>query len=252
MTGGDGALSSTSDELRITTDFRAYPEAACSYCEAELDDVFLCLSVEDQSADVSREQMLQRTRAVFLTTDITDQVAESGGGFFNLSRLVHQAQGHLSLHSKANRTLLSIYLPEVRLRETVGGILVVDDEPQVSEYLKDILVRQGHRVTTRSNGIQALNLFKQNPGQFDLVITDQNMPGISIERIIREIHDVRPELPIIICSGYSASLTDVLAQKLGAAGFVKKPIDVGRLLSLVGSCISAVDRVKDGLVEYQS
>ena len=150
-----------------------------------------------------------------------------------------------------NRDL--VYLPESNPdisrnnnEESLDDIMVVDDQPQICSYLREILVRQGHRVCVMMDAQQALHLFKQQPDRFKLVITDQTMPGITVEQIVGELHQLQPMLPIIICSGYSSPDSEVLARKIGAAGFVSKPVDVKQLLDLVDLCLNEEDRGEEG------
>jgi len=115
----------------------------------------------------------------------------------------------------------------------------------VGRYISEVLSAQGYRVTTQTDPVVALERFKKQPAEFDLVITDQKMPGLSGEMIVQEMHKRRLNLPIIICSGYSDGVGESMARNLGASGFSKKPIDIDHLLELVDSQLQIVDEVEN-------
>ena len=87
-----------------------------------------------------------------------------------------------------------------------------------------MLEKLGYTVTASCNSSEALELFENNPGQFDLVITDQTMPGLTGIELAQEILQIRPELPIILCTGYSNLVNEESAQEIGIREFVLKPL----------------------------
>ncbi|MDK9706039.1 MAG: PocR ligand-binding domain-containing protein [Desulforhopalus sp.] len=103
-------------------------------------------------------------------------------------------------------------------------ILFVDDEGILAEMGKLILERLGYRVTARSNSIEALTTFQNEPEAFDLVITDQTMPGMTGVDLSRRILQIRPETPIILCTGYSTLISEEQAKAIGIKGFAMKPM----------------------------
>lgn len=118
----------------------------------------------------------------------------------------------------------------------MGGserVLLVDDEPMLAAVGQQALQRLGYEVVSRTSPIEALELFKAKPGHFDLVITDQTMPGMTGDALARELMSIRPGLPVIVCTGYSQNIDAERATQLGIRAFVMKPILIHELAAAV-------------------
>jgi len=83
-----------------------------------------------------------------------------------------------------------------------------------------------------------MDLFSQNPTAFDLVITDQTMPGLTGTELAKKILALRPEMPIILCTGYSENINEEKAKELGIRGYISKPMELNPLLNLVVQMLS--------------
>ena len=108
----------------------------------------------------------------------------------------------------------------------VGGrerILFVDDEPTIEFLGKQMLGSLGYEVATCGTAIAALELFRSDPSAFDLVITDMTMPLMTGDRMALEMMGLRPDLPVIICTGFNELLTKERAQELGIREILMKP-----------------------------
>ena len=103
-------------------------------------------------------------------------------------------------------------------------ILFVDDEPPLAELGKMLLERLGYHVTIRTSSTEALALFQAQPFEFDLVITDMTMPHMTGEILAQKLLNIRPNIPIIICTGYSQKITQELIDRLGIQALVMKPL----------------------------
>ncbi|MBW2357932.1 MAG: response regulator, partial [Deltaproteobacteria bacterium] len=108
-------------------------------------------------------------------------------------------------------------------------ILFVDDELVLVEIGKQMLERLGYEVTTRTSSIEALELFKAKPDRFDLVITDMTMP----DRLARELMKIRPDIPIILCTGFSERISEEKAKGMGIKAFAMKPLVMRDLANTV-------------------
>jgi len=120
--------------------------------------------------------------------------------------------------------------------ETAGGsghILFVDDETMLVEMATNILHKLGYRVTARTSSAEALATFSENPTLYDLVITDQTMPGMTGLELSRRLLVLRPDLPIILCTGYGALLTKDDVCKRGIRELVLKPLTKKELASVI-------------------
>jgi CheY-like chemotaxis protein len=112
-------------------------------------------------------------------------------------------------------------LPLPRGSETV---LYVDDELFQIEIGKEALERLGYKVVAHANSTKALELFRESPMAFDLVITDMTMPDLTGDQLATEMMRIRRDIPIIICTGYSERLSEESAEAMGIRGFILKPI----------------------------
>jgi DNA-binding NtrC family response regulator len=137
----------------------------------------------------------------------------------------------------AKGTAVSVYLPRIANRASVEKagpveflpvghehILFIDDEPTLVDMAKEMLDYLGYKVTTSSNSLDALKLFREQPDRFDLVITDLSMPNMTGDRLSKEIVRTRPDIPVILCTGYSETLTEEKTRFMGIQEYAMKPL----------------------------
>ncbi|MBI5578960.1 MAG: PAS domain S-box protein [Deltaproteobacteria bacterium] len=103
-------------------------------------------------------------------------------------------------------------------------ILFVDDEPVLADISRRMLGRLGYRVEVRTSPVEALEAFRANPGKFDLVITDMNMPQMTGLKLARKLTEIRPGTAIILCTGFSDQANEERAQAMGIRAFLLKPM----------------------------
>ncbi len=103
-------------------------------------------------------------------------------------------------------------------------ILFVDDEQFLIDIADQMLTHLGYNVTTRISSVEALKLFESDPDRFDLVITDMDMPNMSGDSLAQTFIKIRPDIPIILCTGYSDRIDKKRAKELGIKAFAMKPI----------------------------
>jgi CheY-like chemotaxis protein len=104
-------------------------------------------------------------------------------------------------------------------------ILLVDDDENVLNSLGHFLKHLKYNVVTKKNGAEALKIFKVHSESFDLVITDQVMPGILGIELARLISDIRPDIPIVLCTGFSDKIDRKKIEKTGIREIVSKPVN---------------------------
>jgi PAS domain S-box-containing protein len=126
-------------------------------------------------------------------------------------------------------------------RDLRGGerILIVDDEPAVGRVLGDALAALGYRVRVETDPRVAQAAFAAAPGDFDLVITDETMPGLTGEALARELQALRPGLPILLCTGFSARLDGADLRALGIRECLLKPLRGRELAAAVRRALDA-------------
>lgn len=103
-------------------------------------------------------------------------------------------------------------------------ILLVDDEEAIITMEKQMLDRLGYQVTSRTSSIEALEAFRANPDKFDMVITDMAMPNMPGDKLAVELTKIRADIPILLCTGFSETMSEEKAASLGIKGFILKPI----------------------------
>jgi signal transduction histidine kinase/ActR/RegA family two-component response regulator len=124
--------------------------------------------------------------------------------------------------------------PEVLARPRPARVLLVDDEKPLTDIGREMLEGLGMTVTARTSSVEALEAFRHRSGDFDLVLTDQAMPNMSGLELARELLAIRPDLPVVLCTGFSDSVSAEAARGLGVAEVVMKPL----LKAQVAACLA--------------
>jgi len=112
-------------------------------------------------------------------------------------------------------------------------ILYVDDERQILEAGRRFLTHLGYRVTALTSSLEAREVFRSRPQDFDLVITDLNMPLITGLDLAADIAKIRPDLPIILYSGYCESVSPEIVSQSGIREIIKKPANIANLAGII-------------------
>ena len=161
----------------------------------------------------------------------------TGIGLAMVQGVVESYGGKITVDSQMGKgTTFAIYLPITKKRSTQGEyvpeqlptgterILFVDDEAPIAKMGGQILERLGYSVTTRTSSIEALELFQTKPNDFDLVVTDMTMPNMTGDKLAVELMKVRPDIPVILCTGYSKKISDETASDICIKAFAYKPV----------------------------
>lgn len=162
----------------------------------------------------------------------------TGLGLAVVHGIVKSYKGHICVFSEMGKgSQFDIYLP-VSSSETIGvspetteiaprgteHVLLVDDEEPIVILIDQMLSRLGYRVTSRSSSQEALNAFSTRPDLFDLVITDMTMPYLTGIQLTRKMMDIRPDIPVILCTGFSERITETNVKQLGIRELILKPV----------------------------
>ena len=196
---------------------------------------YLRLTISDTGHGMDRP-VLERIFEPYFTTKEPGE--GTGLGLAVVHGAVKQHGGAIKVYSEPGKgTVFHVFLPlvpslapEDGLPESVtipGGsesILFVDDEATLAELGQSLLVRLGYRVTSRVSSLEALELFRRNPYEFDLVITDQTMPNMTGLELAKKIILLRPDIPIILCTGFSRQATYEQTDEIGIKKILMKPL----------------------------
>ena len=127
--------------------------------------------------------------------------------------------------------------PDAPKSAGIGRVLLAEDEPALARFAERALVREGYAVTTCHDGLFALERFQQSPATFDVVLTDLTMPGLSGDRLALAIKGIRTEVPIILMTGFSRTLTPHNAREHGIDLLLDKPFSARDLVVAVANAI---------------
>ena len=127
--------------------------------------------------------------------------------------------------------------PEIEITAEIPrgneSILFVDDEKAMVDAIQPMIERLGYIVTARTSSIEALGAFRANPDRFDLVITDFTMPNMTGMELAKELLKLRSDIPVILCTGYSAHINEDKAKGSGIRAFVMKPVVLGEIANTI-------------------
>jgi PAS domain S-box-containing protein len=204
---------------------------------------FVMLSVKDDGCGMSEETRERIFEPFFSTKEVGKG---TGLGLSVAHGIVASHGGAIRVESRpGGGTTFQVYLPEAdgarrgdaRRVAAVDGrrwrILYVDDEETLLLAGQGLLERLGHDVTVTTDGLAALEAFRARPDGFDVVITDQTMPRLTGVQLARQIHGLRPDIPVVITTGYSEALDPDAVAELGVAAYLAKPFAARDLLRTV-------------------
>ncbi|MCP4630407.1 MAG: response regulator [bacterium] len=193
------------------------------------------LRVEDGGHGMEPE-VLERIFEPYYTTK--EQGKGTGLGLSVIHGIIKNHGGDISVASQPGKgTAFTIYLPviddidiEIEPAGTAAAsqgnerILLIDDEKQIIDIEQQILERLGYKVTPKTDSQEALEEFAALPDNFDLVITDMTMPKMTGDQLARKMMDIKPDIPVILCTGYNETITEEKALAMGIDKFIMKPI----------------------------
>ena len=199
---------------------------------------YLRLCITDTGIGMD-ETVRQRIFEPYFTTKRKGE--GTGLGLSVVYGIVQSHHGKVTVTSQTGQgSTFTVYLPKLEtskaapangMREEaqlpVGSeqIMVIDDEPTIGKIYRNILTALGYRVVVFTDPRDALTRFRLRPEEFDLVITDMTMPGVTGDVLASEMLRIRPELPIILCTGFSEKIDEARAAALGLRALILKPIN---------------------------
>ena len=167
-----------------------------------------------------------------------EQGKGTGLGLSVIHGIIKNHRGDISVNSTPGKgTTFKVYLPIIEDMDTVTEfepsngavkgnerILLIDDEEQIVSMEQQMLENLGYEVTARTDSTEALKEFSQKPQNFDLVITDMTMPHMTGDELALKLLNIKPDIPVILCTGFNEDITEEKALAMGIQKFVMKPV----------------------------
>ena len=217
---------------------------------------FVQLMISDSGIGISPENIDKVFDPYFTTKDVGQG---TGIGLAVVHGIIKSHDGHISIYSEPGQgTTVKVLLPAVPAANTTDtdvvadiptgheAILFVDDEVSIVKMGQNMLEKQGYKVIGECDPKKALKIFRSDPERFDLVITDMTMPKITGEKLAAELREIRPDMPIIISTGFSSRIGGNRIQQIGVNGYLEKPFDRLRLSNTVRNALDRREPAKQG------
>ena len=216
---------------------------------------YVCISFKDSGCGIEPSNIERIFEPYFSTKGLS---RGTGLGLAVVHGIVKEHKGEVKVYSELGKgSVFKIYLPRISSIPPVveldpynpaaffgtETILMVDDEKHLADVYSKLLNDLGYHTLVKTDSREALETFRNSPDSFDLVITDQTMPGMTGMDLAKQILQIRPDMPIIICSGHSESLNDHSARQAGIREFMTKPI---LMQDLAGKIREVLDEGKKG------
>jgi CheY-like chemotaxis protein len=206
---------------------------------------YVMLSISDTGHGIAPD-VLDNIFEPYFTTK--EKGKGTGLGLAVAYGIVTEHGGDIEVFSKPGEgTTFNVYLPRIQrddeqkqleslepaLRKGHERILLVDDEEPIVRLGRQMLERLGYEVSHDTSSLNALNTFTLNPDAFDLVITDMTMPNMTGDQLAEALISIRPDIPVIICTGFSEKMDKARAMSIGIGGFLMKPVLLSDLARVV-------------------
>lgn len=209
---------------------------------------YIKLMISDTGEGIEPENLKRIFEPFFTTKDVGKG---TGMGLAVVHGIVESHGGHIFVDSTpGSGTQFELYFPDIEKKELTENssrifyrgngehILIVDDEKAIVKSTSQTLQQLGYSITATTDSKKALDLFKENPEAFDLVLTDQTMPELTGLELAKRILEYKPDIPVILCTGYSSTISAEIAEAEGIRGFVMKPLSKQTLSQKIAEILS--------------
>jgi len=209
-------------------------------------DDYVKITVKDNGCGMEKN-IMDRIFEPYFTTKVIGE--GTGLGLSVVHGIVERHNGYIKVHSEPGKgTVFYIFLPKIKTdfseqkeisKELPGGnehIFIIDDEEHLIKVMKMFLNKLGYKATSAKNSREALEIFRKEPELFDLIITDKTMPFITGIELSKEIINIRPDIPIILCTGFE----DISDNEFLKSSVIKKILIKPVVLSVLAEAIREV------------
>ncbi len=204
---------------------------------------YICLEVSDTGVGISPAVKKKMFDPYFTTKEIGKG---TGMGLAVVLGVVETHNGGIAVKSQPGKgTSVKVVFPIVKEQEAVSiqpsrkllkgkeTILLIDDEKAIIKMERQMLERLGYTLVTSTAPDEALKLFSQNPSRFDLIITDMTMPKMTGDTLAKKMIKIRPDIPVILCTGFSEKINGEASIKMGIKKYIEKPIKLKQIAKMI-------------------
>ncbi|MCP4348215.1 MAG: response regulator [Desulfobacterales bacterium] len=243
------AMEDKGGELKVSLDSLTFDDNAAAKKLGLSQGDYVRLTVNDTGCGMDHE-IIEKIFEPFFTTK--EQGKGTGIGLSVVHGIVKNHKGAVKVNSEPGKgTTFNVFLPKADHEAEVtqadkskpvprgtGRILFIDDEEYITEMASDILSGLGYKVIAHTSSMKALDIFSARPDMFDLVITDQTMPKISGTELAEKLIGIRPDIPIILCTGFSKSAVLKKAKTIGVRELIAKPFTMNEIACLISRVLN--------------
>lgn len=220
---------------------------------------YAALSITDTGQGINKN-LLNKIFEPYFTTK--NKGRGTGLGLSIVYGIVKENNGNIKVYSEEGKgTTFNIFLPSIQHKEVLvpkisevyetgsERVLIIDDEEPIVSVVGKTLENLGYKTTSCTNGQEALEKFENGVDTFDLVITDMSMPYITGDMVSKKMLSVRPDLPIILMTGFGTKITEERCKAIGIKALLNKPLTTAGLAKVVRKVLDESDRRTNGLTE---
>jgi len=239
--------------IAIHLSYQEGVDDVCRSCHEQIEGDFVKLSVTDTGGGIEQDNI----EHMFEPFHTTKEVGKGTGMGLSVAHgILHKHNSHINVDSTLGvGTRFNMYIPpdyseglidqekeisKKSMKSEVSNIniLAVDDEELLVMFIKDFLECYGYSVTTCTDASEALKMIESDPNEFDLLITDQTMPGMTGIELIEEVRKLKKDVPIILCSGYNDVVNKKDIEENDISYYLQKPVDNSQLLKYIDQLLS--------------
>ncbi len=251
LTNARNALNSKGN-IFIDLTLVSFSKSQCSACNTKIDNEYVVFSIRDTGPGFSNMNFDE----LFESSNATPS-----SGLALISKLVHENNGHIIITETPSNNVASKNETNIQILFEIAhesdnenqkkhdnkidlskvhekNIMIVDDENSVASYMGELFSGIGFNTYVFCDSMEALETFKSKPDNYDLIITDQTMPVLTGDLLAEKISELKPGLPVIICSGHSDIIKKLESENPSSLCFLKKPVDSAELIHTVMNLLS--------------
>jgi PAS domain S-box-containing protein len=237
-------------QIKITVQTVNLDTGQCDSCHEQFEGQFLEISIQDSGIGINKDILNKVFQPFFSTKEVGKG---SGMGLSVVHGIIHSSNGHISIDSEPYlgtcirlrfpidvlkaQDIASKSIDYERIAKRTGQVLIVDDEHAITTMLEDNLSQSGFKVRSFNDSQDAYEFFVKQAKEVALIITDQTMPKLTGVELTLKVRRINPDVPIVMCTGFSDVIDSEKAKQIGIQVFLEKPLDLPLLNKIIGDFV---------------